>query len=120
VWRWTEAARFAAAANQKAPLNTSAWVMLARTLGSLEDDRGALAAARGGLAIAPRDSDLLRSQATALRALDPALADLALASFDRFRSPDDGPALRMICASSSPRCAREREAGHIHVMKSVK
>jgi len=120
VWRWTEAAEYAAAANQKAPQNTAAWVMLARTRGSLRDDRGALLAARGGLAISPRDPDLLRSQATALRALDPALADLALASFDRFRSPDGAPALRMACAASSPRCAREREAGHIHVMKAVK
>ncbi len=116
VWRWDEAAEYAAKASTKAPLNTAAWVMLAKTLGSLADDRGALAAARGGLALSPREPDLLRSQATALRNLDPALADQALAAFDRFRSPDNAPALRMTCAAASPRCAREREAGHTHLM----
>lgn len=116
VWRWEEAEAFAERAAEKAPLNTLAWVMLARARGSLHDDRGALEAARRGLAISPRDPDLLRSQATALRALDPTLADLALAAFDRFRAPDGGSALRMACAAASPRCAREREAGHTHEM----
>ena len=116
VWRWEEAAVFAERVTEKAPLNTGAWVVLARARGSLHDDRGALAAARRGLAISPRDPDLLRSQATALRALDPTLADLALAAFDRFRAPDSGSALRMACAAASPRCAREREAGHTHEM----
>lgn len=116
VWRWEEAEAFAERATVKAPLNTLAWVMLARARGSLHDDRGALEAARSGLAISPRDPDLLRSQATALRALDPTLADLALAAFDRFRAPDGVSALRMACAATSPRCAREREAGHTHEM----
>jgi hypothetical protein len=117
VWRWDEAAIHAARAADHAPLNTAVWVMLARARGSLHDDRGALEAARRGLALAPRDPDLLRSQATALRALDPALADQALAAFDRFRPPDGAPQLRMTCAADSARCAREREAGHTHLMR---
>ncbi len=116
VWRWEEAAVAAEAATARAPLNTLTWVMLARARGSLGDDRGALAAAQQGLAIAPRDPDLLRSQATALRALDPALADQALAAFERFRAPDALAQLRMACARASDRCAREREQGHTHVM----
>jgi tetratricopeptide (TPR) repeat protein len=120
VWRWQEAATFAAAASVKAPLNTGVWVMLARARGSLGDDRGALEAAKQGLALSPRDPDLLRSQATALRSLDGALADAALAAFERFRAPDDAAALRIQCAGASARCAREREAGHTHVMTQAK
>jgi hypothetical protein len=116
VWRWEEAEAAAEAATQKAPLNTLAWVMLARARGSLDDNLGALEAAKAGLAISPRDPDLLRSQATALRTLDPALAEQALAAFDRFRAPDATAQLRIACARASERCAREREQGHTHVM----
>jgi tetratricopeptide (TPR) repeat protein len=121
VWRWEEAAQFAQKATEKAPGNTAAWVMLARTRGSLGDDRGALDAARKGLALSPRDPDLLRSQATALRELTASLtgdlAERALAAYERFRAPDDAAALRIHCAAASPRCAREREAGHTHTMR---
>jgi hypothetical protein len=114
VWRWQEAIAPAEAAAKKAPLNTQRWVVLAQVLASAGDDRGALAAARAGLAISPRDPDLLRSQATALRAIGSPLADAALAAFERFRQPDDAAELRIACASRSPRCERERETGHIH------
>lgn len=119
VWRWDEAARFARAAAEKAPRNTGAWVMLARALGSLHDDAGALEAAKAGLVWSPRDPDLLRSQATALAGLagpDSPLAHAALAAFDRFRAPDEAAALRIACANASARCARERELGHTHVL----
>ena len=116
VWRWEEAVAPAEAAAKKAPGNTQRWVVLAQVLASAGDDRGALAAARAGLALSPRDPDLLRSQATALRALGSPLADLALAAYDRFRAPDDGAALRIACANRSPRCEREREVGHVHAL----
>jgi len=116
VWRWKDAIAPATAATQKAPLNLQAWIVLARVLGSAGDDRGALAAARAGLAIQPRDPDLLRSQATALRALGSPLADQALAAYERFRAPDDAAQLRITCADLSPRCEREREVGHVHLM----
>src|SRR5206468_5417388 len=99
--------------------NANAWVMLARCLGSVGDDTAALAAAATGLELAPRDPDLLRSQATALAALHRPEAAAALAAYDRFRSPDNSAELRITCAADSPRCAREREQGHLHVLHLV-
>jgi predicted Zn-dependent protease len=116
VWRWTDAIAPAKACADKTPQNTSAWVVLARVLGSAGDDRGALAAASTGLELAPRDPDLLRSQATALAALNRPEATAALAAYDRFRSPDNSAELRIECAGESSRCAREREQGHTHVL----
>jgi tetratricopeptide (TPR) repeat protein len=116
VWRWKEAVGPARRTTEKAPGSTAAWVMLARVLGSTGDDRGALAAAQVGLALAPRDPDLLRSQAVALRALGAPDADAALAAYERFRAPDDAAQLRITCADTSKRCAREREIGHVHLL----
>ena len=120
VWRWGDATEPARVAAGKAPGNASAWVMLARCLGSVGDDTAALLAATTGLELAPRDSDLLRSQATALAALHRPEAAAALAAYDRFRSPDDAAELRIQCAADSPRCAREREAGHTHRLHPVR
>jgi tetratricopeptide (TPR) repeat protein len=116
VWRWQEAVAPSQAAAKKAPGNSAAWVMVARCLGSVGDDVAALAAAVTGLELSPRDSDLLRSQATALAALHRPEADAALAAYDRFRSPDVSAELRIECAADSTRCAREREQGHTHVL----
>ncbi|MBK9036032.1 MAG: hypothetical protein IPL61_33090 [Myxococcales bacterium] len=122
VWRWAEAEPYAKALTDKAPANAGAWVVLARIRASLGDDRGALAAAVRGLDLAPRDTDLLRTQATALAALMPGspLAARALAAFDRFRAPDDAAQLRMACAAASKVCARERELVHTHVLTPVR
>ena len=119
VWRWREAEPFAKVVTDKAPGNTAAWIMLARVRGSLADNHGALAAARTGLELQPRDPDLLRSQAAAIAALLPGsdLAAQTLAAYDRFRAPDAAAALRMTCAAASPVCARERESGHTHVLR---
>jgi tetratricopeptide (TPR) repeat protein/nitrate/TMAO reductase-like tetraheme cytochrome c subunit len=116
VWRWEEAIAPARACAERAPGNSQAWVMLARVLGSVGDDRGALEAATKGLEYAPRDQDLLRSQATALAALGHPLAKAALDSFERFRSPDQSADLRIQCAADNVRCARDRELGHTIVM----
>jgi len=120
VWRWGDATDPARAAAAKAPGNAMAWTMLARCLGSVGDNAGALRAAVTGLELSPRDSDLLRSQAVALAALHRPEADAALAAYDRFRSPDDAADLRIACAADSPRCAREREAGHTHELHPVR
>jgi hypothetical protein len=117
VWRWQEAVAPAAAVTQKAPANSHAWMMAARCYGSVNDNAKALAAATTGLELAPRDPDLLRSQAMALRALGRPEADAALAAYDRFRSPDASAELRITCAAGSTRCAREREHGHTHVLR---
>jgi len=114
VWRWQDAVAPARACTERAPGNSGAWVVLARALGSIGDDAGALAAATRGLELVPRDPDLLRSQATALAGLHRGEAEAALAAYDRFRSPDNSAELRIQCASDSSRCAREREQGHTH------
>jgi predicted Zn-dependent protease len=116
VWRWQEAIAPARACAERAPGNAGAWIALARALGSTGDDAGALDAAARGLELAPRDPDLLRSQAAALAALHRAEAGAALSAYDRFRSPDAAAELRIQCAADSPRCAREREQGHRHVL----
>lgn len=118
VWRWEEAVAPAKACAERAPQNSAAWVVYARVLGSIGDNAGALAAARRGLALAPRDPDLLRSQAVALAALKRPEADAALASYDRFRSPDNSADLRIQCAADSARCARDREQAHTIVLRA--
>jgi predicted Zn-dependent protease len=120
VWRWRDAIAPSRAAAAKAPGNATAWMMLARCLGSVSDDAGALAAAATGLELAPRDSDLLRSQATALASMHRPEAGAALAAYDRFRSPDDAAELRISCAADSPRCEREREQAHTHLLHPVR
>ncbi len=118
VWRWDDAVAPARACTERAPQNLAGWVQLARVLGSIADNRGALSAATSGLELAPRDPDLLRSQATALAALGRPEAPAALAAYDRFRSPDNSAELRIECAGDSSRCAREREQGHTHVLRA--
>jgi hypothetical protein len=119
VWRWAEAAIPAQVAATKAPSNAMAWTVAARCFASIEDNKAARAAATTGLELAPRDADLLRSQATSLAALHRPEADAALAAYDRFRSPDNSAELRIQCAGDSPRCAREREMGHTHLLHFV-
>jgi tetratricopeptide (TPR) repeat protein len=119
VWRWEEAVAPAKACTERAPGNSQAWVMYARVLGSVGDNRGALEAATKGLELTPRDQDLLRSQATALAALGRPEAKAALDAFERFRSPDNSADLRIQCAADNVRCARDRELGHIIVMTAV-
>ncbi|HEU4730997.1 MAG TPA: multiheme c-type cytochrome [Kofleriaceae bacterium] len=116
VWRWQDAIAPARACTERAPGNAGAWTALARALGSIGDDAAALDAATRGLELAPRDPDLLRSQATALAALHRGEAEAALAAYDRFRAPDSAGELRIQCAADSARCAREREQGHTHVL----
>ncbi len=120
VWRWDEAIAPAKACTERAPANSAAWVIYARVLGSVNDNPGALAAASKGLELVPRDPDLLRSQATALAALENPDAPAALAAYERFRSPDNSAELRIECAAGSARCSREREQGHTHVLHPVK
>jgi predicted Zn-dependent protease len=120
VWKWDAAVAPAKAAVGKASQNAQAWVMLARCYGSVGADADALAAATAGLELAPRDPDLLRSQATALASLHRPEADAALAAYDRFRSPDNSAELRIQCAADSVRCALAREQGSTHVLHVVR
>ncbi len=117
VWRWQEAVAPARAFVVAAPLNTTAWVMLARVLGSVGDNAAALDASNRGLAIAPREPDLLRSQAVALAGLGRPEATAALAAFERFRTPDNAAEVRIRCVRQNPQCNREREFGHRHELQ---
>jgi predicted Zn-dependent protease len=117
VWRWQEAVAPARACAARAPANSGAWVALARALGSIHDDAGALDAATRGLELAPRDPDLLRSQATSLAGLHRPEAADALTAYERFRAPDVAAELRIQCAAASAYCAREREQGHTHPLR---
>jgi hypothetical protein len=90
------------------PGNAVAWSLFSRALVAVGDHASALAAATRGLALAPRDADLLRSQATALAALRDPRAGAAQAAYVRFRPPDDAAALRIRCATRSSKCARDR------------
>jgi predicted Zn-dependent protease len=106
--RWPEALAAAKACTQSVPKNTAAWSIYARVLVAIGDYVDALAAARRGLALSPRDPDLLLSQATALAGLDDPQAPIAQAAYVRFRTPDDAATLRIRCATQSERCWRER------------
>ncbi|MCB9628146.1 MAG: hypothetical protein H6725_12280 [Sandaracinaceae bacterium] len=71
------------------------------------DDAAALHAARLGLARAPRDADLLRTQALSAPA-DHALGDAAREASLTYRVPDDAPRLLRACQDRDPTCARDR------------
>jgi predicted Zn-dependent protease len=106
--RWAEAVEPARSCTERAPRNAAAWSLYARVLVAVGDHAAALAAAARGLDLAPRDPDLLRSQATALAALHDPRAEAAQAAYVRFRTPDDDAVLRIRCASRSTTCRRER------------
>src|SRR3569623_3252132 len=106
--RYADAREPARRCTQSAPQNTAAWAVYARILVALGDHEAALAAATQGLALSPRDPDLLRSQATALAALHDPRAAEAEAAFTRFRTPATAATLRIACAQQAARCARAR------------
>src|SRR5205085_1586824 len=69
VWRWPAAAEPLARAAAAAPLDDGLWRQLAQAQGSAGHAEEALEAAGRGLALQPRDGDLLLSQALALAKL---------------------------------------------------
>ena len=106
-FRWHDAIAPARACTERAPANTLAWAVYARVLVAVGDYPAALAAAVKGLELAPRDPDLLGSQASALVALGRPEAQVALTAYDRFRSPDNMAKLRILCTTGSERCRRD-------------
>lgn len=120
VWRWEEAAPHFEAAALGAPLDDTLWAALAVARGSAGDASGALEAARRGLALTPRQPDLLRSQAIALHRLDPGSTS-ALAADEQHlahRIADVAPELRSRCSAHVPGCARERKPVHVHELSA--
>ena len=110
--RWAEASAPAKACTERAPNNAAAWALYARVLVANGDHATALDATAHGLDLAPRDPDLLRSQATALAALHDPRAEAAQAAYVRFRTPDEAATLRIRCATQSARCSRDRNPVH--------
>jgi tetratricopeptide (TPR) repeat protein len=119
VWRWREAAEALSRATARSPGNPGGWRALAIARGSLGEHREALAASIAGLALTPRDADLLRVQALALEALDadPAVVERALDAYDEHRPPDRGADIRVECARTVPGCATERQPVHVHQLQ---
>jgi tetratricopeptide (TPR) repeat protein len=120
VWRWTDAVGPLDEAARAAPRDDAAWARLALALGSRGgDDRATLDAAARGLALQPRDPDLLRLEALALGALGDARAPAARRAYDAFRPADAIPRVRAACSARVPGCALERSPVHVHRMRQV-
>jgi tetratricopeptide (TPR) repeat protein len=110
-WRLAEAAPLFDRAARGAPRDDAAWAQAAIAFGSIGDRNAALEAARMGLAMQPRDADMLRVQALAVS--DPE----ADAAFLERRAPDDAPSIRAKCSARVPGCAIERIPVHVHTMR---
>lgn len=118
VWRWPEAAQAYEVCTQRAPSDLFAWQALAMARGSAADFPGALRASQAGLALQPRDPELLRVQALSLAALKAPKADAeaALAESLKRRAPDQAPWARSLCSKQVLGCATERVPVHVHRM----
>jgi tetratricopeptide (TPR) repeat protein len=121
VWRWREAAPWLQKAALASPLDDVLWSHLSVAYGSADDPRAALEASSHGLALNPRDADMLRVQALALERLGAPPGDVARArdAFARWRPPDDAPSIKNGCARQFPWCALERLPVHVHPMRPV-
>jgi tetratricopeptide (TPR) repeat protein len=121
VWRWSEASDPLARAARATPLDDTLWAHLAIAYGSAGDPRSALEAAAHGLALAPRDADMLRVQALALERLGAPAEAVAAAreAFARWRAPDDAPGVKNACSRRFPWCALERLPVHVHPLRPV-
>ncbi|NVB36862.1 hypothetical protein G6O69_03410 [Pseudenhygromyxa sp. WMMC2535] len=114
VWRWEQAVPHLERAFAANPGSPKLAAELATALGSVGWARRSLEVAVAGLALRPRDEDLLRAQALALRALGDPRAEAALAAYLDHRAPDIQPHLASDCGERDPACARERVPVHVH------
>jgi hypothetical protein len=121
VWRWKEATAPLREAALATPLDDALWSHLAVAYGSADEPRSALEATAHGLALTPRDADMLRVQVLALERLGAPAEDVARArdAFARWRPPDDAPAVKNGCSRQFPWCALERLPVHVHPMRST-
>jgi hypothetical protein len=121
VWRWEQATAPLREAALASPLDDVLWSHLAVAYGSADEPRAALDATTHGLALTPRDADMLRVQALALERLGAPPEDVARArdAFARWRPPDDAPAVKNGCSRQFPWCALERLPVHVHPMRTI-
>jgi tetratricopeptide (TPR) repeat protein len=119
VWRWREAIAPSLAAAEATPKDPLAWARVALAEGSAGEQEAALTHARAGLALEPRNADLLRIQALALRALGSPQEEEALEAYLSHRPLDEGPRIRGACSAGVPNCALERNPVHVHPLEPV-
>ena len=119
TWRLAEAAPLFLDAASRTPRDDAAWATAAVTFGGAGDAFGALEAAGRGLAVQPRDGDMLRVQSLALAGLHatPQVLEATEAAFLERRTPDAAPAIRGRCSAKIPGCANERVPVHVHGMR---
>jgi tetratricopeptide (TPR) repeat protein len=119
IWQWQSAVGPLRAASLRTPLDDSLFSQLAVALASANDPAGALDAVTRGLALSPRDADMLRVQATSLDAIGSASSDIgvARAAFAQWRPADDVPALKNRCSKRFDWCAQERIPLHVYRMR---
>lgn len=119
TWRLADAAPLFLDVASRSPRDDTAWSAAAITFGGAGDAHGALETVRRGLAVQPRDGDLLRVQALALSSLhaDARLLEGAEAAFLERRTPDAAPSIRGKCSAHVAGCANERIPVHVHGMR---
>lgn len=119
TWKLAEASPLLLDAARRSPRDDTAWASAAVTLGGAGDPVAALEAARRGLAVQPRDGDMLRVQALALAGLhaDANVIAATEAAFLERRNPDAAPGVRGKCSARVPGCANERVPVHVHAMR---
>ena len=119
TWHLAEAAPPFLDAATRSPRDDAAWATAAVTFGGAGDAFGALAAASRGLAVQPRDGDMLRVQSLALTSLHaaPPVREASEAAFLERRTPDAAPSIRGKCSARVPGCANERVPVHVHAMR---
>jgi hypothetical protein len=119
TWKLAEASPLLVDVASRSPRDDVAWAHAAVTLGGAGDSIAALDVARRGLALQPRDGDMLRVQALALAGLraDPRTLAATEAAFLVRRTPDAAPGIRGKCSAKVPGCANERVPVHVHAMR---
>jgi tetratricopeptide (TPR) repeat protein len=121
TWKLAEASTLFLEVASRAPRDDTAWATAAMTFGGAGDTYAALDASRRGLAVQPRDADLLRVQALSLQVptlgVDSKTRAAAEAAFLERRTPDAAPAIRGACSANVPGCANERIPVHVHAMR---
>lgn len=118
-FRWPQAAEALAVAVRAVPENLFAWRQYAGVLHSLGKPAEALLAARRGLALDPREDDLLRAQHLSLKALGAPAAEVQSAAdaYQSHRRAARPTEMQALCAEQLPMCERERFTVHTHTLR---
>lgn len=120
-WKWEAAAAELESAATRAPNDDALLAELGIAWGGVGEYDRALSATARGLLLQPRDADLLRVQALALRALraEPSLLARADDAFLACRVPDLAASTRAACSARVAGCAHGRVPVHTIVMRAL-